>query len=291
MAHPLPSVAGRPGAVGASMSKSNNGPMPGEVSFINRGYIATVDEFRDLVASPPSDPAELIEVVRDGVQVALMWMVGKAEHRTEREDYEMQTAACAFILKYMDPSIIAIPGWEPETFKRFRLDIVTASKWSVDAESFSRLHSALQRWIDELVAARSMARWLGGVGGPARNEELDTKGSTANPAVEPTAILLAGVYTRGLAQEHFKKCADICDDPERTVEEKLKLIDRLMPIPLDASAATLGKALKVTATAIQLTDWWRENRKGRGNERVAARHEYHRQRSDRIDRPERGNED
>lgn len=89
---------------------------------------------------------------------------------------------------------------------------------------------------------------------------------------------LVDIYVNGLATANLTLAANVMASKELTVNEKLTQIDKLMPIPPTASAEALGRALGVSKTAIQKTDWYVKKRLGKTDENTARRQTVHDQR-------------
>ena len=121
----------------------------------------------------------------------------------------------------------------------------------------SRLHEQLD-WLDNVACEPADP-------GKATNNVKTPE----NP--EPMARLLA-LYTNSIANEKFIQAAGILD-AQMTLQEKLVALDREIKIPAYASSRALAAALNVTHQAIQATQWWESQRKGRQEEQVENRRE------------------
>jgi hypothetical protein len=78
------------------------------------------------------------------------------------------------------------------------------------------------------------------------------------------------IYAGNIAEERFREIEAIIDS-NASVDEKLKAIDRCIPIPPTASARQIAKALGVDHTAVLKTQWWQERRRGLRQERIESR--------------------
>lgn len=95
---------------------------------------------------------------------------------------------------------------------------------------------------------------------------------------DQTAIRrLLNIYTDGLADERLGRASDVLK-ADRTVDEKLQMLDALIPIPPTVSARALGEALGVTKAAVQKTSWYIQNRKGQNDLEAGRRQERYKQR-------------
>jgi hypothetical protein len=94
--------------------------------------------------------------------------------------------------------------------------------------------------------------------------------------------LVLSVYANGVCDDRIRQVQDTLAS-EKTANEKLEAIDKLMPIPPTASARTLGAMLGVSSTAVKKERWWLTNRKGKKLQARAERLERLRERSQRAD--------
>jgi hypothetical protein len=94
---------------------------------------------------------------------------------------------------------------------------------------------------------------------------------------------LVSLYTGGIADTKIVQVENIQTNDNLTVNEKLWKMDKIMPIPAKASAKQLGTMLKVSKTAIQKTEWWMQNRKGKKSEEIESRKKSHKERSNTIE--------
>jgi hypothetical protein len=111
------------------------------------------------------------------------------------------------------------------------------------------------------------------------------------PEPDHALAALLRVYTNGVADERLRQAAQILADDTLTAHEKLTKIDDLIRIPATASAEQLGAMLGITKQAVMKTAWWRENRRGRGDEEVGRRQARLRERGERYERPSDADED
>ena len=65
--------------------------------------------------------------------------------------------------------------------------------------------------------------------------------------------------------------------------DKLTLIDELLPLPATASAEQLGALRGVSKQSVLKSDWWKQHRKGEKASEVGRRREVHRQRAKHLD--------
>lgn len=89
-----------------------------------------------------------------------------------------------------------------------------------------------------------------------------TQSTVREGAVDAGAVVLA-LYTGHVANETFRKLAEIVRDTTLTVNEKLARLHATLPLPPNVSAQKLAKALGVSKSAVIASDWWKEHRKGR----------------------------
>lgn len=101
-------------------------------------------------------------------------------------------------------------------------------------------------------------------GDPARRDE-------SNPG--DVVRRIAAVYAGKALESRFGDIAGIVEG-SGTVDERLRGIHKVLPIPLDASADALAGLLRVTATAIKTAGgkdgWWAKNRAGKRAEKAAG---------------------
>lgn len=124
---------------------------------------------------------------------------------------------------------------------------------------------------------------------PMKSHELHPPPPTVPPPAvvsenNPSLALLR-VFTNGIADDRFKKAAQLLGDNKLTVNEKLTKIDALISFPSTSSAEELGEMLGVTKQAVLKTDWWIQNRKGEKESEVGRRREGHRKRAKSYEAP------
>ena len=90
---------------------------------------------------------------------------------------------------------------------------------------------------------------------------------------------LLSVFTNGIADERFGTAANVLQDGNLTVNQKLTKIDELIPFPPTASANQLRQMLGVSKMAVMTSKWWEDNRKGKKEEMVGRREDNHRKRA------------
>jgi hypothetical protein len=91
------------------------------------------------------------------------------------------------------------------------------------------------------------------------------------------------IYTSGAAMEQFDDLEGILSDGNTTADEKLREINRRLPIPPSTSAQQLAHALGVTKTAVLKTEWWHQNRRGERQSTSGRREEMLKERGRRWD--------
>jgi hypothetical protein len=154
-------------------------------------------------------------------------------------------------------------------------------------------HYPKKRWLPAMPAVGVGLRELvAKISASTGNEDdVDFRDTTdvKNGLSDDQATFARGlsVYTGGASDERFKTVETVLQDDSLTANEKLTKLNEALPIPPNSSARTLGNALGVTSSAIKKTDWWRENRKGMKDEKIAHREEAHRQRAKQVERNQR----
>jgi hypothetical protein len=122
---------------------------------------------------------------------------------------------------------------------------------------------------------------------PAASQQ--TEGEEPEPPHQPepdhALAALLRVYTNGVADERLRQAAQVLEDDTLTAHEKLTKIDGLLRLPATASAEQLGAMLGITKQGVLRTEWWRENRRGRGDEEIERRRSRLRERGKKYERP------
>jgi hypothetical protein len=88
---------------------------------------------------------------------------------------------------------------------------------------------------------------------------------------------LLSVYSNGVTDARFKEIAAILIGTGKA-SDKLAAIDKLVKLPANASAESLGQLLGCSKQAIQQSPWWQTNRAGRNEELVGRRRDKSRER-------------
>ncbi|WP_157732119.1 hypothetical protein [Thermogutta terrifontis] len=83
---------------------------------------------------------------------------------------------------------------------------------------------------------------------------------TGDATAEPDAMRLMRIYAPDKGKECMRQLADIINDSTLNVDDKLRKLNAILPIPISASLRSLAQALGVSASAIRKTRWWKEHR-------------------------------
>lgn len=108
---------------------------------------------------------------------------------------------------------------------------------------------------------------------PAVRESPPTTQTARTASAEPTnhaTFRAASIYAGNIADERLREIEAIIAS-DRSIDEKLEEIDRRLPIPSNAKARQLARALGVHHTAVLKTNWWKRVGKGRRQEEVEER--------------------
>ncbi len=124
----------------------------------------------------------------------------------------------------------------------------------------------------------------------ASQSAADTEQRTEPNADQGAVQRLLSVFTDGMSDDRITQAASVLKTTSLTVNEKLRQIDEIIPLPATASADQLGSLLGVTRQAVLKSDWWIQHRKGEKASEVGRRREVHRRRAQQYDPEQRGNE-
>ncbi|MEJ5342975.1 MAG: hypothetical protein WHT09_15570 [Thermogutta sp.] len=116
----------------------------------------------------------------------------------------------------------------------------------------------------------------------ATPEETAQTAVAGDVTAEPDASRIMLIYAPDKGTERMRQLADVINDSTLNLDNKLRKLNAILPIPITTSLRALAQALGVSASAIRKTPWWKEHRarrkemeKEERRQRLADRREHY----------------
>ena len=118
---------------------------------------------------------------------------------------------------------------------------------------------------------------------PAESDQSSRAPETIDTRQDVTVLEVASILTLGKANEVLSEAVQLANDKSKTVADRLSEFVQMVPSAANLSSRQLAEILRTSHTMIQDTNWWKTNRAGQHEVKVAQRKNRYRERGERYE--------